>query len=1371
MSEPGIQGFAPPGLFAPAPPLPAGGLPPAPEGRFQPLRAGILNLWQYDEQELHFHQGRLLLRGENGAGKSKALELLLPFLLDADLSPQRLDPFGGTARTMEWNLLQDGRYESRVGYVWLEIGRRAPPSEIGGVGGEETFWTLGCGLRASQRARRVDSWYFLTRRRPGADLTLVSAGRAPLLKEQLRQQIGDEGWVFETGREYREKLDTQVFGLGPDRFAALRHLLLQLRRPHLSERLDPPTLSEFLKESLPPLDANLIGQLSEGFERLDNDHKELVRTEAAVREVAAFLDLYREYGRGIARSRAAEVRQADSRYHKTAGEVREAEEEEVRLGDRLGEIDAAAEELARRHAASRGVLRALEQSDAMRSAEVLRDKKERARERREQAAREREVAGREEQAADQRRQELDLAEGATRAAAVEREQSAGESATAARQAGLEAAEEAARAALAERPAAAEATLRAALRRREEQVGELRGLAAERHRARQHAERAADRLREADAQLRAAADRSLAARDEVDRAAAVLDQELAVWLGGLAELRLAPERSADLRARAAEIGAGSDADLAAVVEEAARPTREALVRERTLAEEEAARTARERREVDEERRRVEAARELGPQPPRTRQRDAYRPGAPLYLLCDFAPGVGPQARAGLEAALEAAGLLDAWVLPEGGWLRGGDLDTFLVPAPRDAAGRSLADVLVPSPGPPGHEVSRETVAAVLGSIALADVGLAEGPSWVDLEGGFGLGPLRGAWAKAEAEQIGAGAREAARARRLAELDARLAELGALLEDLAGRSGALGERLRRLDAELAALPSATALRRAAAQASGAAADERRRRDEQAAAASAEAAASAAAAAAEHRLAGRARELRLAAWLDDLVGYLLVLKSLEGRFGELVRTAAAETTAGQREAQARRLLGEAAARAAELRQQARESAAAAETARAEVEELEATVGADAREVVARHQAELRNLQELEARSESLTREAQEVREHRARVAERLALRRGDLGEREDERGRAAGRLRGVVEAGFLRLVLALEEEAPGAWSLTRALDLAREIERASSDVDLGAEAASRRVNRLHERYRQLAADLGADFQAGLGQDEDLVVIRVRHNGRDHDIPALLAALRESAEVRRSLLAEHERELLQRFLLGEVGDHLRDRLRRARLLVEDMNELLEGCRTASGMALKLSWDPLPEAAPEVREAVRLLLQDLALLAEGDRRRLEAFFQARISEARQHWESVPWRDHLLAALDYRAWHRFRILRREGDRGWVELTRRGHGASSGGEKAVALHLPLFAAAAAHYRSADPAAPRLIALDEAFAGIDQGMRGRCMGLLVAFDLDFLMTSHDEWGCYSELPGVATYQLYRDPALEGVAALRFVWNGQALEEVPE
>ncbi|MGD2115397.1 MAG: TIGR02680 family protein, partial [Acidobacteriota bacterium] len=357
---------------------------PLPERRrFTPLRAGILNLWQYDEQELRFHQGRLLLRGENGTGKSKALEVLLPFLLDADLSPNRLDPFAGTARTMYWNLLEGDRHDSRVGYVWIELGRLE-------TGGEPVYWTIGCGLRATRRTRRVDSWYFVAPRRVGADLALLGPDRRPLLKEELKKVLGDgvgrppdapagaRGAVYDTGREYRDRVDHLFYSLGGDRFAALRHLLLQLRRPQLSQKLDPSSLSDLLAESLPPVDADLIGQLSEGFERLEEDERALAGVEAAARQLEEFLGVYRTYARGVARGRAAEVRGADSRYHKTAGETRDAEEARDALDDRLEELRERQDELARSVDRSRGALAALEQSEAMRSAEALRAKREHA---------------------------------------------------------------------------------------------------------------------------------------------------------------------------------------------------------------------------------------------------------------------------------------------------------------------------------------------------------------------------------------------------------------------------------------------------------------------------------------------------------------------------------------------------------------------------------------------------------------------------------------------------------------------------------------------------------------------------------------------------------------------------------------------------------------------------------------------------------------------------------------------------------------------------------------------------------------------------------------------------------------------------------
>ena len=46
-------------------------LPSPSSERWKPLRAGLVDLFYYDAEEFWFHDGRLLLRGNNGTGKSK----------------------------------------------------------------------------------------------------------------------------------------------------------------------------------------------------------------------------------------------------------------------------------------------------------------------------------------------------------------------------------------------------------------------------------------------------------------------------------------------------------------------------------------------------------------------------------------------------------------------------------------------------------------------------------------------------------------------------------------------------------------------------------------------------------------------------------------------------------------------------------------------------------------------------------------------------------------------------------------------------------------------------------------------------------------------------------------------------------------------------------------------------------------------------------------------------------------------------------------------------------------------------------------------------------------------------------------------------
>src|SRR5216684_703262 len=121
--------------------------------RWQPLRLGLVELFHYDSEEFWFRDGHLLLRGNNGTGKSKVMSLTLPFLLDAQLNPSRVEPDGDNGKRMSWNLLMN-RQDRRIGYSWIEFGCLAGD-------GTPQYLSLGAGLSAVAARPQVDAWFFL----------------------------------------------------------------------------------------------------------------------------------------------------------------------------------------------------------------------------------------------------------------------------------------------------------------------------------------------------------------------------------------------------------------------------------------------------------------------------------------------------------------------------------------------------------------------------------------------------------------------------------------------------------------------------------------------------------------------------------------------------------------------------------------------------------------------------------------------------------------------------------------------------------------------------------------------------------------------------------------------------------------------------------------------------------------------------------------------------------------------------------------------------------------------------------------------------------------------------------------------------------
>ena len=270
--------------------------------RLLPTRAGIVNLWDYTDHRFSFHGGRLVLRGANGSGKTKALELLFPFLLDASIAPQRLDPFSGVGRTMRDNLLYRPDRDTVTGYAWLEF-----------AGEEGRHVVIGAGLRAQRSAGGVTSWFFVTDRRVDDDWSPLGPERQPLTLRELRETLGADN-VFDRAGPYRERVDQQLFGgIGAERYAALVQLVLYLRRPQLAKDLDLRQLSETLSAGLRPLDEELVAKGARSFDDLEAVQRELDRLERACQATERFSRVYAPYVRVVARVRVERVGAAQHR--------------------------------------------------------------------------------------------------------------------------------------------------------------------------------------------------------------------------------------------------------------------------------------------------------------------------------------------------------------------------------------------------------------------------------------------------------------------------------------------------------------------------------------------------------------------------------------------------------------------------------------------------------------------------------------------------------------------------------------------------------------------------------------------------------------------------------------------------------------------------------------------------------------------------------------------------------------------------------------------------------------------------------------------------------------------------------------------------
>ena len=1355
--------------------------------RWQLNRAGITNVYQYEHETLTFRDGRLLLRGINGSGKSTAMNMLLPFLLTG--KTRGIDAAGEQTGVLKSWMLSGRDEKQPVGYLWVEFERAVID------GGDSEHLSIGCGIKANRASDTVVTWWFVTHQRPGIDFELLEA-HVPLSVDSLRTVIAPDP-VFAQDRraDYRREVARRLYG-GAD-IDSFLDLINTVRSPRVGDRVDLE-LPQYLVSAMPNLSETALIEAARPLDDLDEHRRnvsDLGTTESAL---SAMVAVYRQYALTELCNELRSARELCGSFRRAREQARKAEEisaeasiAEARSRDQQALLEARSEELQQE-------IHALQGSSAYTDGQQLEDLR-------------RHVQSLERRAADdhqsytdkeQRQPALVAAVSGSERLSDERINRLSDELSALVRQGRETGVKAVMPSvtLQRRRALPDVDANEPLDAFDvvdvcAKLKAASGVAATRtadvEAVRQQlvlVDAAHVALRDAQSAQALASEALADSQTRFDEGRQALDASRHSWADSvnawmprarqsIATVSSAPSTPvvtsgflethtevsiADLHRQRRQLEV--ELNQALDIQQGVVVRAESLARDKALALDEAQQI------LDELNARTE------PEVPVLNWQK--RTGPCLADVVDFNASLDEAARAGLEASLEASGLLMATFAEGGVRLHSGEL--LLIKA--GAVTHPLSEFLTISlPDRLSAGLTEQQVRGVLDSISTRfESGSA---SVVTTEGQFRLGVLSGRHAKANAEFVGVNARrmqlERLRKDAAAQVDILQLALAEALEKLEV-ARQLAQELRTIRDEL---PLLTAVDQAQAVAIALEDELDKARERLAQRDSLVVDAEARLSVADDECQRICRNLELphhAAGIDKVER---VLQAMLAQLSTAVRQAESVAEAGRdwslavdRWRTEQLDLRKAHAVWQESRQECKEVSARLET-------LEATLGESYREVVERIGVSERVLKETrdsipQARSqtEAAIRKASDARnkvENTAALVTQLELDCSD----------AHGRLTRVLNVPGLLAAVVLPESSVPSTATDGAPDSGIELPHTSADAKglnaLAMQVQSRlpeftgsetRADGVRISLRQRRNALGAGWDAEDQQPDISLPMCITVTGPLGQMPLAnsLTTVRTQLSQLQALLSEKQDQALRNLLQGLIAREVAERMFEAKRLIERMNARLQSVTSTHGIGVRLRWRRSAELDEATAQTVDILGKPPDLRSEEEEALLRDALAQALEEARRLEPDAPYRQLIAHVFDYRRWHEMSILLRRGDDAEKRLTRRTP--LSEGEKKLVSYLPLFAAVAAACDAlADVGGhevPRFLLLDDAFAKVSEDNHASLFGLLVSLDLDFIATSERLWGTHATVPGLAITEVVRDTALGAILLENSIWDGKTL-----
>lgn len=331
-----------------------------------------------------------------------------------------------------------------------------------------------------------------------------------------------------------------------------------------------------------------------------------------------------------------------------------------------------------------------------------------------------------------------------------------------------------------------------------------------------------------------------------------------------------------------------------------------------------------------------------------------------------------------------------------------------------------------------------------------------------------------------------------------------------------------------------------------------------------------------------------------------------------------------------------------------------------------------------------------------------------------------------------------------------------------------------------DLGVDG-SRLVQELHNTiyetrpelvdYGVVSGSLWEDKRdADMDFDMSRYIVKGRIGGREVSLYNLYDWIVDEIETNESLLRETDRQLFEEIIMRTLGNKLRSKIFRAEKWVSSMNQLMSRRDSSSGLTFQLQWKPKPaetEDQLDTRELVSILRADTSILKVEDFNKVTEHFRSKVEQAQKamqyDMDGHTFHQIIKDVLDYRQWFEFKLFYKKEGENRRELTNRAFDRLSGGEKAMAMYIPLFSSVYSRYQSASPDAPYIISLDEAFAGVDDRNIRDMFKLMEELGFNYIINSQALWGDYDTVPSLSICELVRPGNASYVSVIKYIWNG--------